>query len=483
MPKRNLAWILLIAMITLMMWQLPQTIAGRDAVYKAFGPLADVKAQIRKRFVHDLDDSELNRVAVEAGIRAMVERLGDPHAVYLNKGEYERFKSRTDGSFGGIGVDVGATPLGIEVLSRDPHSPAAEADILPGDIITHVDGVPTDNISLVEAVSNLLNGPPGSEVTLTMVRPSGGKVGDPREVTLHRAIIHFNPVRGWSRSGEGGWRYMLDPDLRIGYIRLTKFTHDAVQKLDLAMQRLQGAGLRGLILDLRENTGGLLDSAREVTDRFLDSGLIVRVSGRRADEKQWFAMRDGTYPGIPLVVIINNSSASAAEIVSGALRDHGRAEVVGERSYGKGSVQEVVELDGDNGAIKLTTAYYYLPSGQSIDRTSRAGRSGDWGVTPTITVPLTEEQRRTWLAIWREVGREVASRPVSPMEADPEAMGEPAGDPAKESSADPDWAASARIVLEGDIQLRVSLELLQKRLARPTTQEAEDSVSPPSASH
>lgn len=468
MPKRNLAWILLIAMITLMMWQLPQTIAGRDAVYKAFGPLADVKAQIRKRFVHDLDDGELNRVAVEAGIRAMVERLGDPHAVYLNPSEYERFKRRTDGSFGGIGVDVGATPLGLEVLSRDPHSPAADADILPGDIITHVDGHATADIPLVEAVGGLLNGPPGTEVVLTIARPTGGKLGAPRDLTLQRAIIQFNPVRGWSRSPEGGWRYLLDPELRIGYIRLTKFTQDAVQKLDLAMQRLLGAGARGLILDLRENTGGLLDSARDVTDRFLDSGLIVRVSGRRADEKQWFAMRDGTYPSLPMVVLINGSSASAAEIVAGALRDHHRAEVVGERSYGKGSVQEVVELDGGHGAIKLTTAYYYLPGGSSIDRTSRAGRTGDWGVTPTVPVPLTEEQRRRWLAIWREVGREVTSRP-STAEAEP--VGETGEEWSGERESDPEWSAAAQAVLEGDLQLRAGLELLQRRLAQPANRE------------
>ncbi|RIK68074.1 MAG: S41 family peptidase [Planctomycetota bacterium] len=456
MPKRNLAWILVIAMITLLMWQLPQTIAGRDAVYKAFGALADVKAQIRKRFVEDVDDEALTRAAVEAGIRAMVRQLHDPYAIYLNRAEYERFKSRTDGLFGGIGVDVWATPLGLEVLSRDPNSPAAEADILPGDIITRVNGEDVSKMPLVEAVNNLLNGPPGTPVTLVLLRPREGELGEPRELTLERSVIHLDPIRGWSRSAEGGWRFMLDTEQRIGYVRLTKFTHDAAQRLDEAAQRLISAGMRGLILDLRENTGGLLDSAREVADRFLETGLIVRVSGRRADEKQWFAMRDGTYPDLPMVVLINGSSASAAEIVAGALRDNGRAAVVGERSYGKGSVQEVVELDDDSGAIKLTTAYYYLPSGQCINRTPKAEEKDTWGVEPTVVVPMNDDERRRWLAIWREVGREVAQAPTT-REKEPL--------DAASDEADPERAAAARIVLEGDTQLRAAVDILLRRLA------------------
>ena len=451
MPKRNLAWILVIAMITLLMWQLPQTIAGRDAVYKAFGPLADVKAQIHRRYVEDIEDAKLTRAAVEAGIRAMVDQLDDPYAGYLNPGEYDRFKNRTDGFFGGIGVEVWGTERGLEVLSREPKSPADEADILPGDIITHIEDRPTSELPLVEAVNHLLNGPPGTEVNITVIRPSTDD--EPRRLKLTRAIIQLNPVRGWSRAPEGGWRYMLDPESRIGYIRLNKFTHDAPQKLDVAVQRHIGAGMRALILDLRENTRGLLAAARDVADRFLDSGLIVRVAGRRADEKQWSAMHDGTYPDFPLCVLINGSSASAAEIVAGALRDHKRAVVVGERSYGKGSVQEVVELDGNSGAIKLTTAYYYLPNGQCINRGTEPG--GEWGVTPTVRVPLTDEERQRWQKTWQEIEREPGATP----ESDAQAV-----DPAAESSADPLRAAAEKRVLAGDPQLRAALELLQNKL-------------------
>lgn len=454
MPKRNLAWILVIAMITLLMWQLPQTIAGRDAVYKAFGPLADVKAQIHRRFVEDIDDSELTQSAVQAGIRAMVSELHDPYAGYLNPAEYSQFKNRTDGFFGGIGVEVLGTPRGLEVLSREPKSPAAEADILPGDIITHIDDRPIAALPLVEAVNHLLNGVPGTEVNITVIRPSTADA--PRQLKLARAIIQLNPVRGWSRASEGGWRYMLDPKARIGYVRLTKFTHDAPQKLDVAVQRLIGAGLRGLILDLRENTGGLLDGARDVADRFLDSGLIVRVAGRRADEKQWSAMHDGTYPNFPMCVLINGSSASAAEIVAGALRDHKRAEVVGERSYGKGSVQEVVELDDNSGALKLTTAYYYLPCGQCINRGTNP--KGDWGVTPTVPVPLSDEERAKWQSTWQEIEREPGATP----ESDSQVV-----DPAAESSTDPLRAAAEKKVLDGDLQLRTALKIIQDKLRTP----------------
>ena len=450
MPKRNLAWILVIAMITLLMWQLPQTIAGRDAVYKAFGPLADVRAQIRKRYVDEVDDAEMTGAAVRAGIHAMVERLNDPYAVYFNQAEYERFKKRADGVFGGIGVDVWAAPDGLEIINRAPKSPASEADLRPGDIITHIDGIAANRLSIVDAVNNHLNGPPGSDITLIVIRPGETTPHKSREITLQRATIDLDPVRGWSRDRSGDWRFMLDHENHIGYLRLTKFTHDVAQQMDARMERLLRGNLRGLILDLRENTGGLLDSARDVADRFLDNGLIVRVAGRKVDEKSWFAMRDGTYPPFPMAVLINGSTASAAEIVAGALRDHKRAAVVGERSYGKGSVQEVVELDQKNGAIKLTTAYYYLPSGQCIHRTAESSPEDPWGVAPTMPVPLSAEQRVAWLSKWRRIGRE------------PQTETAPAD--ASDASGETDEAAAAFV--EGDLQLRKALEYVKKQ-ARP----------------
>ncbi len=489
MPKRNLAWIFVILIIVLLMWQMPQIIAGRDSVYKAFGPLVDVRSQIQHRYVNDVDDEELVDAAVNAGINAMVEYLDDPHAIYLDRRAYARFKERTEGVFGGIGADVWATNQGLEVLSREPHSPAAEASIQPGDIITHIDGEPVRSVPLVEAVNNMLNGTPGTEVTLTLITPGAEESTEPREqrspasprdVTVRRAVIHLDPVRGWSREPNGDWLYILDPEFRIAYIRLTKFTQNVDEQLDKQVGRLVERRVRGLVLDLRENTGGLLNSAIEVADRFLDSGLIVSTRGRKTDPKQWFATHDMAYPHLPMAVLINGSTASAAEIVAGALRDHGRAAIIGERSYGKGCVQEVVELNRQQGAIKLTTAYYYLPNGECIHKTPQAALDTSWGVAPTIPVNLSESQEIRWLKMWRRIGRLVpdesetkpqATRPDDSSAFTPTSSG---SDSAANSGFDtssgsglvsPEARAVAEELLQADVQLQKAVEYLRDQIS------------------
>lgn len=463
MPKRNLAWILVIGMIALLMWQLPHTIAGRDSVLKAFGPLVDVRVQINRNFVTEVNDDLMVHRAVDAGIRAMVSTLNDPFSGYMSRDDYERFEKRRDGFYGGIGIDVWTTEDGLEVLGREPHSPAVQVGILPGDVITHIDGVSVKDMPLDEVVANQLNGPSDTPIRLRLYTPTTNELITPRELTVYRAIIKLESVRGWSRDHEGNWRFILDPVQRIGYVRLTKFTTDVDERLDAIINRLLRENLRGLVLDLRENTGGLLKSALEVTDRFLESGLMVRTSGRRADEKQWFALREGTYPHFAMVVLINGSTASAAEIVAGSLRDHKRAVLVGERSFGKGSVQEVVELSDGNGAIKLTTAYYYLPGGQCIHRTPENMITGTWGVAPTIPVNLTESQRKRCLATWRNLARESAA-------VDKEAA------PVTTTAASDDMAEhdAVRELLSADIQLAKGLEYLEKRLDTTTTKPAED---------
>jgi len=443
MPKRNLAWIVIVAVIALLMWQLPQTIAGRDSLLRAFGPLVDARAQISKRFVEKVEDDALTDKAVDAGIRAMIRQLGDPHARYLNRREYDRFRERASGRYGGVGVEVWTTAAGLEVLSREHQSPAVQAGILPGDIITHVDGVPTAGVALVDAVDGMLNGPSGSRVALTVITPTSAEPDVPRELVLSRAVIKVDPVRGWSRGPDGAWRFMLDPDHRIGYIRLVKFTPDADERLREEVNHLQRGRLRGLILDLRENTGGLLDSAREVADAFLDDELIVRTRGRKSAPKQWFGRREGTFRDFPIVVLVNGSTASAAEIVAGALRDHDRAHLVGERTYGKGSVQEVVPLRRNGGGIKLTTAHYYLPNGECIQRTARADKTGTWGA-----------QRDTWKSAWREIGRETSGEVGTGHAADTQAV----------TPVDPNGRDRAEALLRADIQLKAALDHLRQCL-------------------
>ena len=484
MPKRNLAWILIVAAIALLMWQLPQMIAGRDSVIRDFGPLVDARTQIQKRYVERVDEDRLVRDAVRAAISAMISDLNDPHAIYLSENDYRRFQKRTDGLYGGIGVEVWAVDDGLEVLSREPDSPAVRAGIRPGDIITHIEGRSIRGFPIVEAVNSLLNGPIDTQITLTVRRPGESSDAATRELTLYRGVIKLDPVHGWARREGGGWHYIIDPQHRIAYIRLVKFTTDVDERLDAEVHKLLSKNLRGLILDLRENTGGLLDSAREVADRFLGNNeLIVRTGGRTADTKQWFASPEGTYPRIPVAVLVNGTTASAAEIVAGALRDHKRAIVVGERTYGKGSVQEVVELMGANGAIKLTTAYYYLPNGECIHRTPANERSGTWGVLPNLVVRLTDEQRKEWEAAWRDIARERLREEGAPADGEP-STGDESIDVATSPDADEAPDAITRVesealrLIERDPQLRAALEQLQRVLA-PKDERASAGASRP----
>lgn len=468
MPKRNLAWILMVAVIALLMWQLPQTIAVRDSIYEVFGPLVEVRAEIRKRYVENVADAKLVESAVNSGIRAMVKELHDPHALYLTRDEYERFRNQTDGLFGGVGVEVWATDQGLEVLSREPESPAARGGVLPGEVITHVDGQPTKGVPLVEAVNGMLNGSPGTEVVLTVLSRRVTEGPNPRDVRVRREIIRLDPVQGWSREPTGERRYMLDPAAGIGYLRLTKFTPDVADRMDAEVTLLLRQNLRGLILDLRDNTGGLFDSGIAVADRFLDQGLLVRQAGRGTDERQWYATREGTYPHFKLAVLINSSTASAAELVAGALRDHQRAAIIGERSYGKGCVQEVLPLQRGGGALKLTTAYYYLPSGQCIHKTPEALTSGKWGVEPTIPVKLSDEQRNRWLAARREVMREIMPLTSAPTT-----------EASSESAAEADRLHDQQTLLADDPQLAEAVSYLSRPSPSQEDEQTSETVDTP----
>ena len=312
----------------------------------------------RRDYVDDISDQQL----IESAINGMLSAL-DPHSSYLNVKNYQEMQVQTKGEFGGLGIEVTLDSSWVRVISPIDETPAARAGIQPGDYITHLDGEAVLGMTLSEAVDKM-RGPPNSDVRLT-VRREGTK---PFDLTLTRAIITIQSVKGRVEGGD------------IGYLRITSFTDRTGQSLHQALREIKAETknhLKGYVLDLRNNPGGLLDQAILVADTFLDHGEIVSTRSRRAEDTQHYNARKGDMADdLPMVVLINDGSASAAEIVAGALQDHRRALLIGTRSFGKGSVQTIVPLR-DNGAIRLTTARYYTPSGRSIQTV---------GVDPDIVV-------------------------------------------------------------------------------------------------
>ena len=319
--------------------------AASSETYRQLNLFGDVFERIRNDYVKKPDEKKL----IEAAIQGMLTSL-DPHSSYLNPKNYKDMQVSTRGQFGGLGIEVTMEKGVIKVVSPIDDTPASRAGIQAGDYITRIDDTPVLGLSLREAVDRM-RGKVDTEITLTVVRKG---VEKPFEVTLKRAIIKVRSVRE-RREGD------------IGYVRITSFSEQTEPGLRRAIDRLNADGpLQGLVLDLRNNPGGLLDQAIAVSDAFLDKGEIVSTRGRRIEDTQRFNARPGDIlDGKPLVVLINGGSASASEIVAGALQDHGRAIVMGTRSFGKGSVQTIFPIPG-NGAVRLTTALYYTPSGRSI---------------------------------------------------------------------------------------------------------------------
>ncbi len=264
------------------------------------------------------------------------------------------------------------------MLSPIYGTPAYRAGILAGDRILEIDGRSTDGVNLDEAVKRL-QGEEGAPVTLTVVHP--GK-HEKTKIKLVRERIHLETVLGDRRGPDGRWHYMLDPQQHIGYLRLTAFSSETAADLQRVLSQLQKDKLRGLILDLRFNPGGLLSAGIEVSDLFVSQGRIVSTKGRNSPEHAWDAHKEGAFSGFPMAVLVNRFSASSSEIVAACLQDHKRAVVIGERTWGKGSVQTLIQLDGGRSLLKLTTASYRRPSGKNIHRFPNAKDSDQWGVMP-----------------------------------------------------------------------------------------------------
>ena len=308
---------------------------------------AEVMDRIKAAYVEPVTDKEL----LENAIKGMLSNL-DPHSAYLDPKAFAELQESTSGEFGGLGIEVGTEDGFIKVVSPIDDTPASKAGIHPGDLIVKIDGQPTKGLSMMEAVEKM-RGKAGSKILLTLVR-EGGK---PFDVELTRAVIKVTSVRS----------QLIDPG--YGYIRVTQFQVNTGEEVGKALNKLRkenGKKLSGLVLDLRNNPGGVLQSAVEVADHFLKKGLIVYTKGRIPNSELRFSADPlDASEGVPLVVLINGGSASASEIVAGALQDHKRGVVMGTDSFGKGSVQTVLPLNNDR-ALKITTALYFTPNGRSI---------------------------------------------------------------------------------------------------------------------
>src|SRR6187200_972502 len=322
--------------------------AANSEIYRQLDLFGEVLERVRSDYVEKPEDAKL----IEAAINGMLTAL-DPHSAYLNPKHFRDMQVQTRGEFGGLGIEVTMENGVVKVVSPIEDTPASKAGLMSGDLITHLDKEQILGLTLQEAVEKM-RGPVNSPITLTIVRKG---VDDPFDVKVMRDVIHINPVK-----------YDVEGD-DIGYIRITTFNEQTTANLQKAIDDLKkqiGPKLKGYIVDLRNNPGGLLDQAISVSDTFLDQGAIVLTRGRNLEETQRSNARPGDLAdGKKMVVLINGGSASASEIVAGALQDHHRATIVGTRSFGKGSVQTIIPL-GSNGALRLTTARYYTPSGRSI---------------------------------------------------------------------------------------------------------------------
>ena len=360
-PRMSPRWKITLPLVALMLVPASAAVhaAAESDTYKQLDALMDVFERVRTDYVDKTDDKKL----IEGAINGMLASL-DPHSSYLDARDFANMRQTTDGEYGGLGLTVSTEDGAVKVVAPTDDTPAARAGIKSGDYITHLDGELIYGGTLQDAVDKM-RGAPGTSIKLTVVREGQTK---PLEFTLKREIIVIRPVKFETKGN-------------VGVIRISTFnkqTGEATRNAVTSIEKKLGPALAGFIVDLRSNPGGLLDQAIEVSDVFLDKGEIVSQRGRTKNDIQRYYARGGDLTGgRPIVVIVDEGSASAAEIVAGALQDQRRALVVGQRSFGKGSVQTLIPLSQDT-ALRLTTARYFTPSGRSVQES---------GIEPDVTVP------------------------------------------------------------------------------------------------
>jgi len=375
MPRRNVIAMMLVGAVSLLCWQNSQGAKPKDEMLELYGVFVDAVEQVESNYVRPVPRREL----LESALRGMLHDL-DQHSSYFSKSDWSQFKKQIEGSYSGIGVTIDVDPETgrLKVVAPIVGSPAYAAGVLAGDVILEVDGQSTEGLTSEKAIE-VMQGRPGSSVKLLIQHPDAEKT---ETITVRRAVIDVPSVMGDTRKPDDSWDFMIDKDKKIGYIRITSFIENTTKDLKKALDDLKQDGMKGLILDLRDDPGGLLSAAVEISDLFVEDGIIVSTRGRNTKERTYEAEKEGTYSDFPMVVLVNQYSASAAEIVSACLQDHHRAVIVGQRSYGKGSVQNILPLDNGESVLKLTVATYWRPSGKNIHRFPKFKDSDEWGVSP-----------------------------------------------------------------------------------------------------
>jgi carboxyl-terminal processing protease len=368
--KHGMPVVLLLVGVALGFFLAGQWVPSVSAVprqdYESLEAFTNVLSIVKKNYVEEVETKNL----VNGAINGMLSSL-DPHSAYLTPDLYKELQMDTQGRFGGLGIEITVKNGVLTVVSPIEDTPAFKAGVKPGDMIFKIEDEFTKDMTLVDAVKKM-RGPKGTKITISIKREGVPELID---FTLVRDTIRVQSVR--SRALEEGY----------GYVRLAQFQERSDRDLQKALEKLaaEKGGIKGLVLDLRNNPGGLLTQAVRVSDLFLDSGLIVYTEGRIESQKQkYFAQKEGTWTGFPMVVLVNGGSASASEIVAGALQDHKRAVVLGTKTFGKGSVQTILPLD-DNSALRLTTARYFTPNGRSIQAL---------GIVPDIIVDSSPQEAK-----------------------------------------------------------------------------------------
>jgi len=364
----------------------------------------------RDRFLNIFEEIlKINEATVELPQPVLIAQFAeaslsslDDYTVIIWPRQVQEFEKLMTNEFSGIGIEISKPKGLLTVTSLLPDTPAYTSGLDAGDTIEAVDGLQTKDMTLTCAVKKI-TGPKGTPVKLTIKRAGEEKT---RDIVITRGKIVVPTIRGWQRTDSGRWQYMIDQENHIGYIRLTSFSAESSEDLEKVLDKLEAQDLNGLVLDLRYNTGGLLESAIDVADKFLKEGLIVqRHSGFGRLPIYAEAKKRGTHPNYPLVILVNANSASASEIVAGALADkvHKRAILVGTRTHGKGSVQTITNIIGDGAQMKYTMAYYHLPSGQRVESREEMKKQDreDWGVGPNIEVTLISEEIKEMIDVQR----------------------------------------------------------------------------------